>query len=91
MTAGTVHETNFLPQLLEAGLGRSAVAAAAGRAHSSTVDLIRETTRCASEPRFLGRRSSWRRSALRSKAIQRVVTEGISPEQAVDEAITRIK
>ena len=31
------------------------------------------------------------RSASGRKAIHRVVTEGISPEQAVDEAIARIK
>ena len=38
----------------------------------------------------------WRRSQVEqervwAKAIQRVVTEGISPEQAVDEAIARVK
>jgi hypothetical protein len=32
-----------------------------------------------------------RRERVWSNAVHRVVTEGISPEQAVDEAIVRIK
>ena len=52
--------------------------------------------RASSAPRHTVALGDWRHDAvwqevLWGKAVHRVVTEGISPEQAVDEAIARIK
>ena len=42
-------------------------------------------------PRSICGTGRWMTKAVWAKAVHRVVTENISPEQAVDEAIARIK
>ena len=79
-----------MPKLLDAAvLARPERPAPHGRGDAGRIAPACNTTTL--RPRATGGTTGFGRSSLWAKAIHRVAADGISPEQAVDEAIARIK